>query len=68
MENNSIHDVISDLLIINLSEIHHISVITDVRNDDCTVFQVAGKPGDVRHLGFEAQLGKEATSNMSLLS
>ena len=45
-----------------------VQVITVVRSDDCTVFQVAGKPGDVRQLRFETQLGKEATSNMSLLS
>ena len=31
MENNRIHDVISDLLVINLQEIHYISVIR-VRN------------------------------------
>ena len=43
-------------------------LVTVVLSDDCTVFQVVGKPGDVRQLRFEAQRGKEATSNMSLLS
>ena len=43
-------------------------VITVVRSDDCTVFQVAGKPGDVRQLRLEAQLGKEATGNIDVLS
>ena len=43
-------------------------LITVVRSDDCTNFRVAGKPGDVRQLRFEAQLGKEATRNISLFS
>ena len=37
------------------------NIITVIRSDDCAVFQVSGKLGDVRELRLEAQLGKEAT-------